>query len=137
MTTLLDQPPAWVLDALTAAGLPQRGGHTITTHRRQRATPRWCSCGHPVWTGLADREDVVIDPTPTTCEGELFAIMAGRRTYEMTFHDEIVRRRPAHIRHADADTIRVLIAHSCAGPFPPVNDKWAPSPKGETDVPPF
>lgn len=135
--TLFDPTPAWILDALHQAGLPTRGRGTITTHRRLRATPRWCRCGQPVWTGLADREDVTLDPTPTTIDGELFAIMSGRRTYEMTFLGEIVRRRPAHIRHDNADAVRVYAAHICGGPFPVVNERWAPSAKTDSDIPPF
>jgi hypothetical protein len=130
--------PAWVTDPMLAAGLPYFGGHTVTTHRRTRATPRWHPCGQPVWTGLCDREDVTLDPTPTTVDGELFAILAGRRTYQLTpFHYEIERRHPAHICQADADQVRVYIAHACNGPHAIVNDKWAPALKTEYDDPPF
>jgi hypothetical protein len=137
--TLFDTTPAWVLDTLHLHGLPARRGQgTITTHRRTRATPRWHPCGQPVWTGLCDRQDVTLDPTPTTVDGELFAILAGRRTYQLTpFHYEIERRHPAHITYADADTVRVYIAHQCGGPYPIVNDKWASAPKTEIDNPPF
>jgi hypothetical protein len=134
---LFDTTPAWVLDVLEAAGLPPRGHHTVTTHRRQRATPRWCACGQPVWAGLCDREDVALDPTPTTVDGELYAILTGRRTYEMNFHAEIARRHPAHIRHDSADVVKVYIAHQCNGPSAIPNDKWQPVRKGNDDTPPF
>lgn len=130
--------PAWVLDAMHRAGLPtSRRQGTVTTHRRQRATPRWCACGEPIWAGLCDREDVALDPTPTTPDGELFALMVGRRTYEMNFHAEISRRRPAHIRHASADKVKVYIAHSCNGPHAIVNGKWAPALESDSDAIPF
>ena len=129
---------AWVVDRMRQRGLPERGGHTATTHRRQRATPRWClACREPVWTGLADRHDVVIDPTPTTTQGELFAWLDGRRSYEMNMHDEISRRRVAHIRFATADDVEVYIDHKCGGPHAIPNPKWQPVPKGENDEPPF
>lgn len=131
--TLLDTTPAWILDELERAGL----GHIVTTHRRQRATPRWHACGQPVWTGLCDREDVVIDPTPTTPDGELYAILTGRRTYEMNWHGEISRRHPAHIRHDNANQVRVYIAHNCDGPYPIINDRWAPIAKTDTDQIPY
>lgn len=129
--------PGWVLERMMRDGLPGRGRGTVVTHRRQRAAPRWCRCGQPVWTGLAERFDVVLDPTPTTVDGELFAVMAGRRTYEMTYHGELVRRRPAHIRETTADDVEVYIAHVCGGPYPIVNGKWAPIPKSDSDIPPF
>jgi hypothetical protein len=131
--------PAWVLDHLHTHGLPTRRGHgTITTHRRTRATPRWHPCGQPVWTGLCDREDVTLDPTPTTVDGELFAILTGRRTYQLTpFHYEIERRHPAHIRQADADQVRVYIAHACNGPHAIPNWKWEPKKEDNDENPPF
>ena len=132
--TLFDTTPAWVLDHMLAQGM----GHIVTTHRRQRATPRRHDpCRAPVWQGLCDREDVVIDPTPTTPDGELFALMVGRRTYEMNWHGEISRRWPAHIRDADADTVRVYIAHACQGPYPIVNNRWAPPTKTQSDEIPY
>jgi hypothetical protein len=132
--TLFDTTPAWVLDELERAGL----GHIVTTHRRVRATPRRHDpCRAPIWQGLCDREDVTLDPTPTTPDGELYAILTGRRTYEMNWHGEISRRHPAHIRDANADQVRVYIAHACQGPYPIVNNRWAPLSKSQSDEIPY
>lgn len=129
--------PAWVVDAMRRQGLPDPQRGVVTTHRRERATARWCRCGQPVWSGLADREDVALDPTPTTPDGELFAIMAGRRTFEKDMHGIMCRRRPANIRAHPADAVRVYIAHACSGPHAIPNSLWAPVPVSLSDVPPF
>jgi hypothetical protein len=132
------QAPIWVVEHMRARGLPERGRGVVTTHRRNRATARWCaSCGEPIWTGPCDRFDVTLDPTPTTVEGELFALLDGRRTYELDLHLEIARRRPAHIETYNADRVRVYIAHKCGGPYAIPNERHKPPAKTDGDIPPF
>lgn len=127
MTTTL---PAWVLDELTAAGLD------TPKPRRGRAIARRCPwCGTPAWTGTAWPRVVWLDPAPTTSDGELYAILAGRRTYQVNIHREITQRCPLYIENESPDRTRVYVEHSCHGPAPPVNEKWKP--EMQPDQPPF
>lgn len=128
--------PAWVLEQLHREGLPvDRHRGTITTHRRERATPRWHPCGQPVYTGTAWPWNITLDPTPTTVDGELFAILTGRATVHIDRRGGMHRRR-RRLEYTNADNECVYVEHSCGGPFPIPNPVWAPAPKPISDIPP-
>ncbi len=130
--------PTWVAAEMTTQGLPPEGHPSPpTTHRRERMTPIWCPCGQPVWAGRADRHDTTTDAAPTTPEGELHALLSGRRTYEKNQRGEMTRRHIEHIQAADADHARVYVDHRCEGPRPPISDRWAPTAVTLSDEPPF
>lgn len=118
--------PAWVLDQLHRQGLPPRGRDQHQFSTSGYATPYWHgTCGQPVVTGTAWPWDVMLDPTPTTPEGELFAVLSGRVSVQVSRRD-LWRRGLADIALVDANAVVVLIEHSCTGPAAIPNHRWAP-----------
>lgn len=115
MTSL---PPA-AKRALIAKGLMDDQG--VTARPRQRHCRR---CGAAVIAALADTLTVAVHPTPTTVAGELAALLAGARTYQvwgssMSYRDHWVIR--AAVNHPDV--VDVHVAHSCGMAAPEANPK--------------
>lgn len=129
--------PTWVLDQLYGQGLPGIGHDQTTFTTTGRATPYWHgACGQPVITGTAWPRDVLLDPTPTTVDGELFALLAGRATVQLYGRD-LWLRHSRDIALCNADDVIVLIEHSCTGPPAIPNDRHAPKKRPAHDLPPF
>ena len=129
--------PAWVLQRLHRQGLTGQGHDQTTFSTTGRATPYWHgACGQPVLAGTAWPWAVVLDPTPTTPEGELFAILTGRTTVQLVGR-ELWRRRTRDLALSNADEVIVLIEHCCAGPPPIPNDIWAPKKRTDSDIIPY
>jgi len=141
--TLFDVPPAcpyWILTQLQREGLRDPGDTQPNDALDGHALPRWCpTCRQPIYAGfeLHGRRHI-LDPTPTTIDGELFAILVGRATFNLSpHHRDIWPRRTALIRLVNADQAPVYLEHSCDGPAPIVNDRWIPVLRKDFNVCPF
>lgn len=146
MTERHDAPmPDWLKRRLENAGLmdPATGAT-----RRARAA-RCAACRRPVMRGIdLDYSGLAVDcdPTPLSPEGELSALLAGRRTYTLRWlgeRYEIDRRDIEQITGSPAGTPRldVLVLHACNGaPLPATptalaDAKRPAQPVG--DIPPY
>lgn len=112
--------PAWVITHARQLGLPDSQAVSAQPRRKRtgRVVARWHRCGEVVLAGHAWPHDVTLDPAPTTVQGELFAVLDGRRTVEMEWWTkEIFCRYARSIRLASADETWVLVEHKCGGPF--------------------
>ena len=120
--------PRWVMTRLYGQGLPPLGARASSRRWSELATPRWCQCREPILVGVAWPETVELDPWPTTIDGELFAILAGRRTVELDLGRRLALRSARYLGqlYQSADEVRVLVEHSCSGPWPPVSIRWEP-----------
>lgn len=80
--------------------------HLITT----TAEPCPCHrCGAPTLTGWADGLHARVGTQPLNRDGELAAILAGRRTYTLT-HEGLVHRDRWHLTHPHGP---ILANHAC------------------------
>ena len=141
--TLFDAPPTcpdWVLTQLQREGLRDVTDAQPNDAHDGHAVPRWCpTCRQPIYAGFEMHGlRYVIDPTPTTVDGELFAILTSRATFNLSpHHRDIWPRRPTSIRLANADQAPVYVTHICSGPPPIPNLHWMPILRKDSNVCPF
>lgn len=119
-------------------------GHVTATGTSRRLTAHTCrTCHSPTLRGLdADTcaFEITLDPTPLDPLGEVLALTAGRRTYDLTHtagRYEINPRTHHHITRPRR--YPVLTEHRCGQPLP-VAAEPAPAmtaTEGATDEPPF
>lgn len=136
--------PSYVRENLTANGV-------LNPHGQGRAAGA-ATCQHCKRTVIRgdDHHRVALlatcDPTPVDTEGELQALLAGRKTYALNWvgsRYELTRRlainitsKPANARTADFD---VLAEHKCGAPQIPAVATHLAIPQRPTlsDNPPF
>jgi len=130
-------PPAWILGKLIADGDLTPDKHTRKPRRR-----RCPACGAHVTAAIrAMSNDVVrCDQAPTTSEGELIALMNGRRTFLVSDFYGIEPRFEFDITGLPADKAgNVHAEHSCHSPPLPVHPKYRPPIRhrqiSDTDIP--
>ena len=93
-------------------------------------------CGAHIRSGLdADALAFVarVDDDPVTRQGELLAILNGRRTYSL--EGGRLHRRELH--HLQAPARAPYVEHRCWEPFPATWLAPIPRPAAATDTPPF
>lgn len=128
--------PTWLQAHLDSLGLWNTDGIS------RRARGRHCrTCRAPILTGLDDDRcglPVTADPAPIDEVGELIALAAGRRTFDL-------RQRPTlRLNHRPTWRIGkprqhdVLAEHRCGEPhLPTTSSRLTPPPPGWTDTPEF
>lgn len=109
----------------------------VMTEQGVTRTPRQrhCSgCGRVVVAAITDLGfEVAVDPLPLTIEGELDALVAGRETYALLDHGELVWRNHHRITFRSADEEQAHALHECdRSQQPEVNEKFLPKKKAET-----
>lgn len=106
---------------------------TLILDNHRRATWADCTCGARVLAGVdADRcaFNAAVDNSPLTRRGELLAVVAGRRTYELA-DGRLYRRDRWSIRSTPRGA--VLAEHDCT----PIPAGWRlpPAPRPPAPVP--
>lgn len=137
MTTRTDIP-THIRRHLEATGVLARDGIS------RRAKTTFCAdCHRPVVRGLdADVAALVavVDPAPLTPVGEVLALAAGRRTYDLTWRGaryELDPREPGHIRTRPASRkYHVTADHQCGNSLPAFPPEFMPA-EIPADQPPF
>lgn len=131
--------PAWITQRLISDGDLTPDKHTRKPQRR-----RCPSCGVYVTAAIRAMANDVIraDLAPTTSEGELIALMNGRRTFLVTDFYGIEQRFEFDITGLPADRARTVHAeHRCHAPPLPVHPDYRPpirhTNKDDTQAPPF
>lgn len=117
-------PPKWVIDQLITDGDLTPDKHTRKP--RQRRCP---ACGVYVTAAIRAMANEVVraDLAPTTSEGELIALMNGRRTFFITDFYGIELRFEFDITGLPADKARTVHAeHRCHAPPLPVHPEYRP-----------
>ena len=118
---------------LTATPEPEPEPVKLGRHPAWRHCP---ACG--AWTTAAIRamtsEPVHCDPTPTTTEGELIALMNGRRTFFVSNYYGIEQRFDFDILDCPADKAgNVHPEHQCNGQQLPTHPEHTPKHQYFTD----
>lgn len=130
-------PPKWVIDKLITDGDLTPDKHTRKPQRR-----RCPACGVHVTAAIRSMTNEVVraDLAPTTSEGELIALMAGRRTFFISNFYGIEQRFEFDITGLPADKARTVHAeHACHSPPLPVHPEYRPpirhTNKDDTNIP--
>lgn len=101
-----------------AEGFEDESGYS----RRARAG-RCDKCRAPIMAGL-DGDLLAFtarcDPWPVDAQGELLALLTGRRTYRLRWSGryELDPRTVIEIRGASTSDVEVLVEHRCGQPIP-------------------
>lgn len=130
-------PPKWVIDQLITDGDLTPDKHTRKPQRR-----RCPACGVHVTAAIRAMTNEVVraDLAPTTSEGELIALMNGRRTFLVTDFYGIELRFEFDITGLPADRARQVHAeHRCHAPPLPAHPEYRPpirhTTKDDTNIP--
>lgn len=90
----------------------------------RRARTMLCRrCGAPIFAGLDDDRTAFtarVDTNPLDVNGELVAVMTGRRTYRLSWRGryELDPRTAIEISAQPAGDVEVLAEHRCGQPLP-------------------
>lgn len=130
-------PPKWVIDKLITDG-----DLTPDKHTRKPQLRRCPACGVHVTAAIRAMSNEIVrtDQAPTTSEGELIALMNGRRTFLVSSFYGIEQRFEFDITGLPADKAGTVHAeHRCHAPPLPVHPKYRPPIRHrqilDTDIP--
>lgn len=105
----------------TKARKRSRAEQITPVYQETRVSPMACPrCRRPVFKGTVDGEPRSIDQTRLSQAGELLALLAGCRTYQVVGFSgsHLFRRRPFHIEQGVPSHGRIHADHRCGFAWP-------------------